>query len=650
MEEALLEELKRLRPSRLSYQEWLQVGMALKEEGFPEETWETWSRDDPRYLPGECERKWESFRGAEHPVTGAYIRELAAASGCEEPEKWQPKQELVRYLRALFQPSDLVGYVTESREKKRGSGKWQPGRGRADRTAGELIELLESCGDDIRSVIGDYNPRAGAWIGINPLDGGGLRSENVADFRYALIESDDMELSQQEKLIKKLQLPVAALVYSGGKSLHAVVRIDAPDREEYRRRVEFLYRFCEENGLRADGQNKNPSRLSRMPGVMRNGKKQFLLGTGLGKSSWEQWRQSVEERSDGLPGFESLEGAWEHIPEPAPCLIEGVLRKSHKLLLAGPPKAGKSFLLIELCVAIAEGRSWLGWPCARGRVLYVNLELDRVSCLRRFLDVYRGLGISPEGSGNIDLWNLRGRSVPMDRLTPLLIRRARGREYAAVVIDPIYKLITGDENSAAQMAYFCGQFDRICAELGCSVIYSHHHSKGHQGGKKSMDRASGSGVFSRDPDALLDLIELPLSGVHGLEEKTRKGVSAWRMEGVFREFPGKGPVNFWFEYPIHRLDESGELSGLRPERDGDAWLRGTKQAAEEKIKMRLEQLERCFRQLESRGPVSVEQLALFMGVTGRSVRNYIQRHGGFAAKNGIVERTGRRADGRDGNV
>src|SRR5699024_2115877 len=134
-------------------------------------------------------------------------------------------------------------------------------------------------------------------------------------------------------------------------------------------------------------------------------------------------RQSVEERSDGLPGFESLEGAWEHIPEPAPCLIEGVLRKSHKRLLAGPPKAGKSYLLIELCVAIAEGRSWLGWPCARGRVLYVNLELDRVSCLRRFLDVYRGLGISPEGSGNIDLWNLRGRSVPMDRLTPLLIRR-----------------------------------------------------------------------------------------------------------------------------------------------------------------------------------------------------------------------------------
>ena len=47
--------------------------------------------------------------------------------------------------------------------------------------------------------------------------------------------------------------------------------------------------------------------------------------------------------------------------------------------------------------------------------------------------------------------------------------------------------------------------------MGCAVIYCHHHSKGQQGQKRSMDRASGSGVFARDPDALLDLIELEVS-------------------------------------------------------------------------------------------------------------------------------------------
>ena len=96
----------------------------------------------------------------------------------------------------------------------------------------------------------------------------------------------------------------------------------------------------------------------------------------------------------------------------------------------------------------------------------------------------------------------------MDKLAPKLIRRAAKKNYVAIIIDPIYKVITGDENSADQMANFCNQFDKVCTELGCAVIYCHHHSKGNQGGKKSMDRASGSGVFARDPDALLDLIEL----------------------------------------------------------------------------------------------------------------------------------------------
>lgn len=98
--------------------------------------------------------------------------------------------------------------------------------------------------------------------------------------------------------------------------------------------------------------------------------------------------------------------------------------------------------------------------------------------------------------------------MPLDKLAPRLIRRAKRKNYIAVVIDPIYKILTGDENNAEQMAKFCNQFDVICRALDCAVIYCHHHSKGAQGGKRSMDRASGSGVFARDPDAMLDMTEL----------------------------------------------------------------------------------------------------------------------------------------------
>ena len=286
------------------------------------------------------------------------------------------------------------------------------------------------------------------------------------------------------------------------------MRVDAADYNEYRKRVDYLYEVCQKNGIDVDTQNRNPSRLSRMPGVQRGEKKQFIVDTNLGKASWNEWYEWIEGVNDDLPEPEGLECVWDNLPELSPCLIEGILRKGHKMLIAGPSKAGKSFLQIELCIAIAEGKKWLQWHCAQGRVMYVNLELDRASCLHRFKDVYAAMGIVPNNLQNIDIWNLRGKSVPMDKLAPKLIRRAAKKDYVAIIIDPIYKVITGDENSADQMANFCNQFDKVCTELGCAVIYCHHHSKGSQGGKKSMDRASGSGVFARDPDALLDLTEL----------------------------------------------------------------------------------------------------------------------------------------------
>ena len=98
--------------------------------------------------------------------------------------------------------------------------------------------------------------------------------------------------------------------------------------------------------------------------------------------------------NDDLPEPEGLESVWDNLPELSPCLIDGVLRKGHKMLISGPSKAGKSFLQIELCIAIAEGKKWLQWHCAQGRVMYVNLELDRASCLHRFKDVYSPLAMS----------------------------------------------------------------------------------------------------------------------------------------------------------------------------------------------------------------------------------------------------------------
>lgn len=729
----LISLLDHIDPAMLDYTSWVAVGMALKYEGYTASDWDDWSkRDGGRYHPGECFKKWSTFEGvAGNPVTGATITQMAKENGwlprsagredrelgwddeiagdykvvdknwiegkeISEPSDWNPVQQLITYLSTLFEASEQVGYVIDTWQND--EGKYLPTKGAWDRTAGELIQLLNQCNGDLGSVLGDYNPEAGAWIRFNPLDGKGVKNENVTEFRYALVESDTMDIEKQNAIMRELDLPIAVLVYSGGKSLHAIVRIDAASYDEYRKRVDYLYEICRKNGINVDNQNRNPSRLSRLPGVERNGKKQFIVDTNIGKASWEEWQNWIEDINDDLPDPESLTDYWDNMPKLAPPLIEGVLRQGHKLLMAGPSKAGKSFALIELSIAIAEGVKWLAWQCTQGRVLYVNLELDRASALHRFKDVYQALGLPPSNINNIDIWNLRGKTVPMDKLAPKLIRRAAKKQYIAVIIDPIYKVLTGDENSADQMAHFTNQFDKVATELGASVIYCHHHSKGAQGGKKSMDRASGSGVFARDPDALIDLVELELTeallqqeenkaicavykqyfqqfnpqylqqsvsqddelSAKAMEDHARRAIydteqaaaaeeikravkavrnrSAWRVEGTLREYPKFEPVNMWFQYPIHKVDYIGSLKDIEPEGERPAWQKNfqKKNNPESKKKEQQDSLETAIAACGIDGKVTVKSLAEYMAVSEKTVRRRVGDHENYKIVDGEI--------------
>lgn len=727
-----LELLDFIDPSKLDYNQWLEVGMALKKEGHTAADWNEWSKRDPeRYHPSECFSKWKTFNNdGPSTVSGATITMLAKEGGwtsqykakneemswndfitidpivdqeylqnveVEQPEFWNPVNDLIKYLEVLFESEDKVGYVTESWVN--GDGKYVPSKGNYDRTAGQLIEKLQMCEGDIGRVLGDYDEKAGAWIRFNPLDGQGVKNVNVTDYRYALVESDSMDLGKQNAIIRELELPVACLVYSGGKSVHAIVKVDAGNYQEYRKRVDYLYNICAENGLEVDKQNRNPSRLSRMPGVIRNGNKQFLMATNIGKEDWNEWTEWIESTTDDLPNPEGLDSVWDNIPPLAEPLIEGVLRKGHKMLLAGPSKAGKSFALIELCIAIAEGLSWMGFKCHQGKIMYVNLELDRASCLHRFKDVYSALGITPNNIKNVDIWNLRGKSIPLDKLAPKLIRRAIKKEYVAIVIDPIYKVITGDENSASEMAKFTNQFDKICTELNTAVIYCHHHSKGSQEQKKSMDRASGSGVFARDPDAMLDMLEITLdenlyaklrnekavemmrkwldekipgwteevkdkdinnrsemlelcksydkySYSNELEPKIAKVlenidlITAWRIDGTLREFPKFKSIDLFFDYPTHHLDNIGILADVPSETTKKNSYKNNfrkRKSSKEKTQELIDETMTAYNTLKSfDGKVTVQSLSEYLDLKDKGTRNRIDKCPNLTIKNGFV--------------
>ena len=575
----------------LSYQEWTNVGAALHKEGLPCSLWEEWSAtDSARYHAGECERKWRTFGNyGGTDVTMGTVYHMAKEYGWtpaadmktygwddmittdEErtagwhhddtrqdmptiQEDYSPLKDITDYLSLLFEPEDKVCVVTTASQDE--DGKWKPYGGSASRTVKQLLDSLKNHKETpISDTFGTTNDESGVWICHNPMDGSGRRNSSVTSFRYALVESDTQDIDTQYAMLQDLKLPIKVLVHSGGKSLHAIVDIGAVDSKQYQERVEYLYTVCRRRGLDVDKNDKNPARLSRFPGFRRGDKWQYIVDRNIGLADFVEWQHYIEDEMVEPLTVVSFADVAENPPPLKPELIEGILRQGHKMLLVSSSKAGKTFALIELAIAIAEGRRWFGFRCKQGRVLYLNMELDEASFDDRVIKVYNALDIKNGHFGNIDIVHLRGKVEKLDKLVPQINRTLKTKEYAAVILDPTYKLGIGDENAADSVTAFCNAIDKI-ANSGVSVIYAHHHSKGAQGSKASMDRASGSGVFARDADALLDMIELriPPDSADAVKSEYGEKATAWRMDATLREFQRIEPVNLFFNYPLHEVD------------------------------------------------------------------------------------------------
>ena len=159
---------------------------------------------------------------------------------------------------------------------------------------------------------------------------------------------------------------------------------------------------------------------------------------------------------DELPDSMNLEDALNNKPKVPDELIKELSELVIRCLYLAHQKRVK-LLLMELAVSLSEGIEWLGFKCKKSRVLYINLEIDNASFIDRFDEIYKALKIKPKHKRDIEIWTLRGKAMPLDKLVPKIVRKVEGQGYDAIIIDPIYKVITGDENNASDMGAFSNQ-------------------------------------------------------------------------------------------------------------------------------------------------------------------------------------------------
>lgn len=608
-----------IEPQYLSYGEWFRAIAGFKSMGADKDQIEIWCRSDPRFKTDDISRRWDGIsdsggvtagtilymareRGYTGSVGGPYTEPYRGRKApSEAPQRTveylpdvpgsfsdfqqellssMPAEEQRRaFLETMFSGDEYVNFVFNARydDKKQ---KWGP-----------LPDQKEVYTRDEWIYMGilerdDYNHEAGAWVRINPTvpepqgkekengeRGKAVCDEDIASFRYALIECDDIPEDEQIKAFRRLNLPIQALVLSGGKSVHAAVRIEAQDKTEYDERVSKLHEWCKRYGVPIDGANKNPSRMIRLPGITRGEREQKLIGLQQGPASWADFQFYMEGVELGLPELDAVEDInGENLPPRMPEIVHGALREKEIMLISGGSKGGKTFLGIEFAVAVTSGGMWLGRPCKPGPVLYVNMEVNRADFANRLENVREAMGVSLEEiKGKLFVWNLRGHNVNMQELINGIRHLLRKHRFTAIFLDPIYKLLGDlDENAAGDVGQLFSCFDTIAEMSGAAVVFVHHHSKGLQASKIAMERSSGSGTFSRAPDVILDLMELEIPPeMEDILEFEGNSVGL-RFEWTFRGYPPIEPETGFFTYPIHVPDQEGILKGARTAKEAHA--------------------------------------------------------------------------------
>lgn len=344
----------------------------------------------------------------------------------------------------------------------------------------------------------------------------------------------------------------------------------------------------------------------------------------------------------GVPELRDIADELDHMPELDPEIITGILRRGHQMLIAGGSKTSKSFLALELAVSVALGRDWIDkYPCKQGRVLYVNGEIAQASCDRRIDAILNRLKIARETlRGKMSIVTLRGIDVSASALTERVVRVGEGNGYDLIILDPIYTLgdVT-DENNAAEVRRFLREIGSLATETGAAVVCIHHHSKGQQGGKRSIDRASGSGVFGRWFDAIIDLSTVRVPEGVAEQSKTPDSV-AMRLEFDLRDFKQPDPLSIWWHYPVHIPDVSGELDGLLIDGDPRGNLKQYQKGTGEQHQAQVDgDMVRAIEALEADGlRPTVAAVAKELSVSDRTIRDWL-KNSKSVLKDGAILKT-----------
>lgn len=237
-------------------------------------------------------------------------------------------------------------------------------------------------------------------------------------------------------------------------------------------------------------------------------------------------------------------------------VIHGLLREGETMNVIASPKIGKSWLVVDLALAVATGCPWLEtFETERGDVLIVDNELHQETSANRIPKVMKARGFDLDNvADRVFVANVRGGLKDIFGLASYFQQLTPGR-FKLIILDAFYRFMPKDtdENDNGTMSQVYNHLDGYAARLGCSFVLVHHSTKGNQSSKSVTDVGAGAGSQSRATDTHLIL-------------RPHEEADCVVLDAAVRSWPPIEPRALRWTFPVWTPDDSLDPAALRPER------------------------------------------------------------------------------------
>jgi len=321
----------------------------------------------------------------------------------------------------------------------------------------------------------------GAFIRINPIKQGDYsgRDDSVSVYRHVLVEFDSRPKEEQYAIFKQSNLPISALIDSGGKSIHAWVRIDAKDENEWRNRRQAVFDYLSD--YEPDAMTKNPSRWSRLGGIMRGSKEQTILALNIGATSWNDWVSYLE--SSEVPDEITVDELYGYDTDNDPTTVLGNrwLCRGGSLSIIGQSGIGKSSFLMQMAIMLAIGRDFFGIHVPQPfKCVVMQAENDTGDLAEAFKGVVSSMSLTAEEKDrlrtNIKFYR---ETVKVGEQFVKLARKLIVHNKADFFFaDPLLSFAGGPLNEQAYASQFLRNWIQpVLMETGAVWVWLHHTGK-----------------------------------------------------------------------------------------------------------------------------------------------------------------------------